>query len=270
MSTLSVTVISFTNLETSTLPAPRSALTPTIVRPRPTDSPSHRPRDPRRPRQGRGRLRGAQGEHPVRSLSRDHPQPASWRRPRSALGRRFPAGSLAFYPALKARQPSIHIPHVNGQRGDLAPQQPADTDHDRDSRPINSHHSPPTVVTRRGAPPQSELTDVRSVTCARYAASSSNPDVNRLTPLAHGTRSTFTPPQRWHDTRHGAYRSHAVARPQDRCSQSRTGCRSYRGARSPAGPAARAPPRRLHRHHQRTIGGQLHLCRGRRLLCPSP
>ena len=71
--------------------------------------------------------------------------------------------------------------------------------------------------------PSSRLTDVRSVTCDRYAANSSNPDVNTLTPLAHGTRSTFTPPQRRHDTRHGAYRSNAGTRPHDRCRHSRIG-----------------------------------------------
>ena len=81
--------------------------------------------------------------------------------------------------------------------------------------------------------PSRRLTAVRSVTCARYAANSSNPDVNTLLPLAHGTCSTFTPRQRRHDTRHGAYRSHAGIRPQDRCRHSRTGCRSYRGARFP-------------------------------------
>ena len=41
--------------------------------------------------------------------------------------------------------------------------------------------------------PSRRLTAVRSVTCARYAANSSNPDVNTLLPLAHGTCSTFTP-----------------------------------------------------------------------------
>ena len=61
----------------------------------------------------------------------------------------------------------------------------------------------------------------------------SNPDVNTLLPLAHGTCSTFTPRQRRHDTRHGAYRSHAGIRPHDRCRHWRTGCRSYRGARFP-------------------------------------
>ena len=81
--------------------------------------------------------------------------------------------------------------------------------------------------------PSRRLTAVRSVTCARYAANSSNPDVNTLLPLAHGTCSTFTPRQRRHDTRHGAYRSHAGIRPHDRCRHWRTGCRSYRGARFP-------------------------------------
>ena len=81
--------------------------------------------------------------------------------------------------------------------------------------------------------PSRRLTAVRSVTCARYAANSSNPDVNTPLPLAHGTCSTFTPRQRRHDTRHGAYRSHAGIRPHDRCRHSRTGCRSYRGARFP-------------------------------------
>ena len=81
--------------------------------------------------------------------------------------------------------------------------------------------------------PSRRLTAVRSVTCARYAANSSNPDVNTLVPLAHGTCSTFTPRQRRHDTRHGAYRSHAGIRPHDRCRHWRTGCRSYRGARFP-------------------------------------
>ena len=41
--------------------------------------------------------------------------------------------------------------------------------------------------------PSRRLTAVRSVTCARYAANSSNPDVNTLLPLAHGTCSTFHP-----------------------------------------------------------------------------
>ena len=81
--------------------------------------------------------------------------------------------------------------------------------------------------------PSRRLTAVRSVTCARYAANSSNPDVNTLLPRAHGTCSTFTALQRRHDTRHGAYRSHAGIRPQDRCRHSRAGCRSYRGARFP-------------------------------------
>ena len=80
--------------------------------------------------------------------------------------------------------------------------------------------------------PSRRLTAVRSITCDRYAANSSNPDVNTLPPPAHGTCSTFTP-QRGHDTRHGAYCSHAAIRPHDRCRHSRTGRRSYRGARSP-------------------------------------
>ena len=37
--------------------------------------------------------------------------------------------------------------------------------------------------------PNARLTVVRSVTCARYAASSSNGAVNPLLPAAHGTRS---------------------------------------------------------------------------------
>ena len=41
--------------------------------------------------------------------------------------------------------------------------------------------------------PSRRLTGVRSVTCARYAADSSNAAVNTLLPSAHGTRSTFTP-----------------------------------------------------------------------------
>ena len=83
--------------------------------------------------------------------------------------------------------------------------------------------------------PNRRLTAVRSVTCARYAVNSSNSDVNALVPLAHGTRSTFTP-QRGHDTRHGAYRRHADSRPHDRCRHLRSGCRSYRGARFPHAP----------------------------------
>ena len=55
--------------------------------------------------------------------------------------------------------------------------------------------------------PSRRLTAVRSVTCARCAGNSSNPDVNLLLPLAHGICSTFTPRQRRHDTRHGAYRA---------------------------------------------------------------
>ena len=60
--------------------------------------------------------------------------------------------------------------------------------------------------------PSRRLTGVRSVTCARYAADSSNAAVNTLLPSAHGTRSTFTP-HREHDTRHGVYCSHTGIRP---------------------------------------------------------
>ena len=93
----------------------------------------------------------------------------------------------------------------------------------------------------------------------KESPNSSNPDVNTLLPLAHGTCSTFTPRQRRHDTRHGAYRSHAGIRPHDRCRHWRTGCRSYRGARFPHVPAPGTPPRRLHRHRQRTVGGHFRL-----------
>ena len=63
---------------------------------------------------------------------------------------------------------------------------------------------------------------VPHVTCARYAADSSNAAVNTLLPSAHGTRSTFTP-HREHDTRHGVYCSHTGIRPHGRCRHTRAG-----------------------------------------------
>ena len=63
--------------------------------------------------------------------------------------------------------------------------------------------------------PNVRLTVVRSVTCARYAANSSNGAVNTPLPTAHGTRSTRTPHCR-HDTRHGAYCSNTGVRPHGR------------------------------------------------------
>ena len=84
--------------------------------------------------------------------------------------------------------------------------------------------------------PSRRLTGVRSVTCARYSADSSNAAVNTLLPSAHGTRSTFTP-HREHDTRHGVYCSHTGIRPHGRCRHTRAGRRLY-----PQRATERVPP----------------------------
>ena len=114
--------------------------------------------------------------------------------------------------------------------------------------------------------PSCRLAAVRSVTCARYAANSSKSDVNTLPPLAHGTRSTFTP-HRAHDTRHGAYRSNAGNRPHDRCRHERTGCRSYRGARCPHAPQRE----RRHDGSTDTVNGPLAAnCTSCTYICVTP